>query len=68
MLSVSVSAVHIIALNRQYEYEYVGTVVVGAKAPQEDEHAAPPTSGWIVRGKLTLQRQTANVLAAAVSV
>ncbi|XP_036228844.2 vitellogenin-2 isoform X1 [Bactrocera oleae] len=65
VLSASVSAFHIIALNRQYEYEYVGTVAVGAKAPQEDEHPAPPTSGWIVRGKLTLQRQTANILAAA---
>lgn len=48
-------------------YEYVGTVQVGAKAPQDDELPAPPTSGWIVRGKLTLQRQTQNTVAAAVS-
>ena len=48
-------------------YEYVGSVQVGAKAPQEEELPAPPTTGWIVRGKLTLQRQNNNTLAAAVS-
>ncbi|XP_037954576.1 uncharacterized protein LOC119684578 [Teleopsis dalmanni] len=59
------SAFNIIAVNKQMLYEYVGTVAVGAKAPQEDEHPSPPTSGWIVRGKLTLQRPNAETLAAA---
>jgi len=36
-------------------YEYEGNVLVGAK-PQDEGHQAPPTTGWIVRGKLTLQR------------
>lgn len=58
-------AFSIIGLNKQMLYEYVGTVAVGAKAPQDDEHPAPPTSGWIVRGKLTLQRQTLETMAAA---
>jgi len=47
-------------------YEYEGNVLVGAK-PQDEGHQAPPTTGWIVRGKLTLQRQSELVLAAAVS-
>lgn len=68
MITFDVSgAFNIIAVNKQMLYEYVGTVAVGAKAPQDDEHPAPPTSGWIVRGKLTLQRQTADTMAAAVS-
>jgi len=47
-------------------YEYVGNVLVGAK-PQDEGHQPPPTTGWIVRGKLTLQRQSELALAAAVS-
>ncbi|KAL9889825.1 vitellogenin-like lipoprotein [Glossina fuscipes fuscipes] len=58
-------AFNIINLNKQMLYEYVGTVHVGAKAPQDEELPAPPTSGWIVRGKLTLQRQSNSTLAAA---
>lgn len=61
------NAFNIIALNKQMLYEYVGSVQVGAKAPQEEELPAPPTTGWIVRGKLTLQRQNNSTLAAAVS-
>ncbi|XP_061389205.1 uncharacterized protein LOC133324377 [Musca vetustissima] len=58
-------AFNIIGINKQMLYEYVGTVQVGAKAPQDEELPAPPTSGWIVRGKLTLQRQNNSTLAAA---
>jgi len=59
-------AFSIIGLNKQMLYEYVGNVLVGAK-PQDEGHQAPPTTGWIVRGKLTLQRQSELALAAAVS-
>lgn len=47
-------------------YEYVGNVLVGSK-PQDEGRPAPPTTGWIVRGKLTLQRQNELFMAAAVS-
>lgn len=47
-------------------YEYVGNVLVGSK-PQDEGRPAPPTTGWIVRGKLTLQRQNELYMAAAVS-
>ncbi|EDX12761.1 GD20322 [Drosophila simulans] len=57
-------AFSIIGLNKQMLYEYEGNVLVGAK-PQDEGHQAPPTTGWIVRGKLTLQRQSELVLAAA---
>ncbi|SPP84272.1 uncharacterized protein LOC117585887 [Drosophila guanche] len=57
-------AFNIIALNKQMLYEYVGNVLVGAK-PQDEGHPSPPTTGWIVRGKLTLQRQSELVMAAA---
>lgn len=59
-------AFSIIGLNKQMLYDYEGNVLVGAK-PQDESHPSPPTSGWIVRGKLTLQRQSELVLAAAVS-
>ncbi|KAH8271317.1 hypothetical protein KR018_006399, partial [Drosophila ironensis] len=57
-------ALSIIGLNKQMLYEYVGNVLVGAK-PQDEGHPSPPTTGWIVRGKLTLQRQSELVMAAA---
>lgn len=59
-------AFNIIGVNKQMLYEYVGNVLVGSK-PQDEGHPAPPTTGWIVRGKLTLQRQSELVMAAAVS-
>ncbi|KAI8129767.1 Vitellogenin-1 [Lucilia cuprina] len=65
LFPISQNAFNIIGLNKQMLYEYVGSVQVGAKAPQEEELPAPPTTGWIVRGKLTLQRQNNNTLAAA---
>lgn len=67
LFPASQNAFNIIGLNKQMLYEYVGSVQVGAKAPQEEELPAPPTTGWIVRGKLTLQRQNNITLAAAVS-
>ncbi|KAH8265516.1 hypothetical protein KR038_009680, partial [Drosophila bunnanda] len=57
-------AFSIIGLHKQMLYDYEGNVLVGAK-PQDEGHPSPPTSGWIVRGKLTLQRQSELVLAAA---
>ncbi|KRG01396.1 uncharacterized protein LOC6573593 isoform X2 [Drosophila mojavensis] len=57
-------AFNIIGVNKQMLYEYVGNVLVGSK-PQDEGHPAPPTTGWIVRGKLTLQRQSELVMAAA---
>ncbi|XP_016952519.1 uncharacterized protein LOC108026214 [Drosophila biarmipes] len=57
-------AFSIIGLNKQMLYDYVGNVLVGAKS-QEEGHQSPPTTGWIVRGKLTLQRQSELTLAAA---
>ncbi|EDV43546.1 uncharacterized protein Dana_GF16474 [Drosophila ananassae] len=57
-------ALSIIGLNKQMLYEYVGNVLVGAK-PQDEGQPSPPSTGWIVRGKLTLQRQSELVLAAA---
>ncbi|XP_055851471.1 uncharacterized protein LOC129915809 [Episyrphus balteatus] len=62
------STFNIIGINKQMLYEYEGNVAVGAKAPQDDEHPAPPSSGWVVRGKLTLQRQSLETLAAALSI
>lgn len=59
-------ALSIIGLNKQMLYEYVGNVLVGAK-PQDEGQPSPPSTGWIVRGKLTLQRQSELVMAAAVS-
>ncbi|XP_030375006.1 uncharacterized protein LOC115624412 [Scaptodrosophila lebanonensis] len=57
-------AFNIIGINQQMLYEYVGNVLVGAK-PQDEGHPSSPTTGWIVRGKLTLQRQTELIMAAA---
>ncbi|XP_068157824.1 vitellogenin-5 [Drosophila tropicalis] len=57
-------AFNIIGINKQMLYEYVGNVLVGAK-PQDEGHPSPPTTGWIVRGKLTLQRQSELIMAAA---
>lgn len=59
-------AFNIIGINKQMLYEYVGNVLVGSK-PQDEGRPAPPTTGWIVRGKLTLQRQNELFMAAAVS-
>lgn len=58
---------NIISVNQQMLYEYIGSVSIGAKSPQNDENHTPPSSGWIVKGKLTVQRQTEDTLAAAVS-
>lgn len=55
-----------IGINKQMLYEYVGNVLVGSK-PQDEGRPSPPTTGWIVRGKLTLQRQSELSMAAAVS-
>lgn len=50
-------------------YEYVGQVMVGAKASIEDENITPPPpSGWKVRGTLKLQRRDESTIAAAVSI
>ncbi|XP_017118911.1 uncharacterized protein LOC108140563 [Drosophila elegans] len=57
-------AFSIIGHHKQMLYEYVGNILVGAKALDEG-HPAPPTTGWTVRGKLTLQRQSELVMAAA---
>lgn len=57
---------NIIGINKQMLYEYVGNVLVGSK-PQDEGRPSPPTTGWIVRGKLTLQRQSELIMAAAVS-
>jgi len=55
-----------IGVNKQMLYEYVGNVLVGSKS-QDEGRPSPPTTGWIVRGKLTLQRQSELIMAAAVS-
>lgn len=68
IITDAVSTFNIIGINKQMLYEYEGNVAVGAKAPQDDEHPAPPSSGWVVKGKLTLQRVSLETLAAALSI
>lgn len=49
-------------------YEYVGQVLVGARASLDDEDVKPPPpTGWKVRGTLKLQRRDQSTIAAAVS-
>ncbi|ALC45883.1 CG31150, partial [Drosophila busckii] len=63
-LIIYVRAFNIIGVNKQMLYEYVGNVLVGSK-PQDEGDPTPPTTGWTVRGKLTLQRQSELIMAAA---
>ncbi|XP_055375125.1 uncharacterized protein LOC129607901 isoform X2 [Condylostylus longicornis] len=57
--------------SKQLLYEYIGKVSVGAKPPQdlnEKSSLPPPTTGWTVKGRLTLQKQSENTLAAALAI
>lgn len=55
--------------NREVVYEYVGQIMVGARASIDDESTTPPPpTGWKVRGTLKLQRRDASTISAAVSI
>lgn len=69
LLIGSVQCFHFISENREVMYEYVGQVMVGARASIDDDNSTPPPpSGWKVRGTLKLQRRDESTIAAAVSV
>ncbi|KAJ6640893.1 Vitellogenin-6 [Pseudolycoriella hygida] len=55
--------------DREVMYEYVGQVMVGARASIDDENTSPPQpTGWKVRGTLKLQRRDDSTIAAALAV
>lgn len=65
----SAQCFHFITENREVVYEYVGQIMVGARASIDDENVTPPPpTGWKVRGTLKLQRRDASTIAAAVSI